>query len=278
MVNGARFLAVALLVLPGASVEAQKPAKALAGNQGRWFLYWGYNRSWYTKSDIHFEGDDHDFTLRNVTAHDRATNFDAGVYFSPSTIWVPQYNYRLGWFWRERWSFSLGMDHMKYVVDHDQTVHSDGYARLTGTGETSGLNGSQEVRLTEDVLRYEHTDGLNLISFDADHYDLLWKSVNGRHHVQAFGGLHAGAVVLRSDVRLFGEGQNNRFNLGGWGAGAQAGVHATFFDHVFLRSTVRGGYIDLLDVLTTGDEDDRASQHFWFAQWSVVLGAQFRLK
>ncbi len=133
------------------------------------------------------------------------------------------------------------------------------------------------MTITPDFLQYEHTDGLNLISFDADHYDRLWHSSNERCAIDAFMGAHAGMVVPRTDVRLYGKGMNNRFHVAGWGAGAQAGLHFTLFKALFLRTTLRGGYIDLLDVLTTGDDADRASQHFWYTQWNVALGAQFRL-
>lgn len=267
-----------VLGLTPSVLQAQEGAiQKSTGAKGQWFLYWGYNRAWYTESDIRFQGDDHEFTLRNVRAHDRPEDFDAKTYLGPSSIWIPQYNVRAGYFLRDRWSLSLGMDHMKYVVDHDQSVRMDGYARPTGTGENGGYHGTQEVTLTDDFLRYEHTDGLNLISADMDHYDRLWRSRNKRHALDAFLGAHAGAVVPRTDVRLFGEGINNRFHLAGWGAGAQGGLHITLFKTIFIRSTVRGGYIDLLDVLTTGDPDDRASQHFWYAEWSTAVGAQFRL-
>ncbi|MFZ1689139.1 MAG: hypothetical protein WAU70_17080 [Flavobacteriales bacterium] len=267
-----------LLLLLSSRIHAQDEAiHKSTSAKGQWFLYWGYNRAWYTPSDIRFEGDDHEFSLREVRAHDRPVNFDAKTYLAPSSIWIPQYNYRVGYFLRDHWSLSLGMDHMKYVVDQNQKVLMDGYARPTGTGETGGYHGTQEVTLTDDFLRYEHTDGLNLIAVDMDHYDRLWQSRNKRHAVDAFLGAHAGAVVPRSDVRLFGEGLNNRFHLAGWGAGAQGGLHITVFKTIFLRSMVRGGYIDLLDVLTTGDDADRASQHFWYVQWCTALGAQFRL-
>ncbi|MEO8069316.1 MAG: hypothetical protein ABI599_16580 [Flavobacteriales bacterium] len=276
MVN-IRCVLIALVLLP-CSVPAQDtPKRTGPSAKGQWFLYWGYNRAWYTTSDIRFTGDDHEFTLRDVRAHDRPVDFDAKTYFSPSTLSIPQYNFRIGYRFREHWSLSVGMDHMKYVADQNQKVRMDGYARPTGTGETGGYYGTQEVTLTDDFLRYEHTDGLNLISVDADHYDRLWHHRNERHALDVFLGAHAGMVVPRSDVRLFGEGLNNNFHVAGWGAGAQGGLHITIFKTMFLRSAVRGGYIDLLDVLTTGDDADRASQHFWYVEWCTVLGAQFRL-
>lgn len=243
--------------------------------KGRFFASWGYNRAWFTGSDIRFTGDDYSFTLRDVRAVDRPEAFSVAGYLDPSTIWIPQYNYRVGWFLNDHWSFSLGLDHMKYVVSQYQHVRMDGYARPTGTGETDPTASSQLVEITPDFLRYEHTDGLNLLSIDADRYASLWKSHDATRSLLAFAGGFVGPVIPRTDVRLEGVGINNRFHLAGWGSGAQLGLHFTFWRSCYLRTLVKGGYIDLPDVLTTGNDPDRASQHFWFVQWNAVLGASF---
>jgi len=248
-----------------------------SGDRGSFFAYWGYNRSWYSWSDIHFDGPDYDFTLRHVIAHDRPEQFSASLYLNPATMWIPQYNYRAGWFFADRWSVSLGLDHMKYVVDQDQGVRMDGYVEGTRSVNYTTEEGSREVTLSKDFLQYEHTDGLNLLSVDVEHYDPLWSSTDGRFRLRAFEGLHAGPVIPRSDVRLFGEGLNNRWNIAGVGVGAQIGLHFTFLRHFFVRNTLKAGWIDMSHVLTTGEDEDHASQHFWFVQNAIVVGGQFRL-
>lgn len=253
------------------------PRPALAQDRGAFFAYWGYNRAWYSWSDIHLRGDDYDFTLRHVQADDRPSPFSLKGYFTPARIWIPQYNYRLGYFFREHWSLSLGMDHMKYVVRGGQTVRMDGYVDGTRSLQYTTNEGSRDIRITEDFLKFEHTDGLNLLSIDADHWDLLWSSPSGRWRLRAYEGLHAGPVIPRSDVRLFGEGLNNRFNLAGYGMGAQLGLHLNFLRHFFIRNTLRAGLIDLPKVLTTGNDSDHASHRFWFVQHNVVVGGHFRL-
>ncbi len=269
------FLAVIVLL---ASDEAQAQIPSAPAPKGSVFLDWGYNRSGFSWSDIHFDGPGYDFTLRHVVAKDKPRNFSVDNYFAPEEMWVPQYNYRIGWFLAERWSLSLGLDHMKYVMVQDQTVRMDGWVDPTcSTVYTAAEGDSKDVTLTPQFLTYEHTDGLNLLSADLEHYDGLWASTNGRQRLHAFEGLHAGPVIPRSDVRLFGEGKNNAFHVAGVGVGAQAGLHFTFLEHLFVRGTAKGSWIDLPSVLTTGTADDRASQHFWAYQGSVVFGGQFRL-
>lgn len=246
-------------------------------DKGAWFVYWGYNRSMYSTSDIHFSGPGYDFTLRQVKATDRPSDLSLDTYLNPRYIWLPQYNYRVGYFHRERWSLSLGLDHLKYVVQQGQQVRMDGWVSPSRSEVFAMSEGSREVTLDEDFLTYEHTDGLNLLSFDLDHYNALWSSRDQRQRLHLFEGLHLGMLIPRSDVQLFGEGVNNVFHIAGVGAGAQLGLHFTFLQHLFLRTTGRITWVDLPSVLTTGTAEDRADQIFWAYQWNVALGGQFHL-
>lgn len=261
-----------LLITIAATVTVAASAQTAPHLSHRVFAYWGYNRAQFTTSDIHFTGTDYDFILHGVAAKDKPEEFTLNNYFNPKNIWIPQYNYRVGWFFNDHWSFSLGLDHMKYVVVQGQQVALNGSIApsRSATYATSGETG--EVRITPDFLTYEHTDGLNLLGLDADHYSLLTHSGNGKRAFYLTQGVFAGPVIPRTDVRLFGEGINNNFHLAGYGAGLQLGVFALVADRIFLRANVRGGYIELPSVLTTGKSEDRASQHFWFVQENVVLG------
>lgn len=141
--------------------------------------YWGHNRAWYSWSDLHLYGQDNDFTLRHIQADDRPHSFSIQGYFEPKWMWVPQYSYRLGWFVRDRWSISVGLDHMKYVMRAGQTVRMDGYVRGTRSLEYTTDEGSRDIAVTPDFLRFEHTDGLNLLCVDLDHYSPVWNSPAG---------------------------------------------------------------------------------------------------
>ena len=54
------------LSLPTASLAQSKET----GPKGKpkWSVSWGWNWEGYSKSDIHFTGSDHNFTLKNVSA------------------------------------------------------------------------------------------------------------------------------------------------------------------------------------------------------------------
>ena len=48
--------------------------------KGQFFFYWGYNRGFYSRSDINFKGADYNFTLYDVTAKDRQSKLGADPY------------------------------------------------------------------------------------------------------------------------------------------------------------------------------------------------------
>ncbi len=242
--------------------------------KGTWFVHWGYNRAWYGASDIHFDGPGYAFTLAQVQARDRPVPFSSKAYLTPRNIWIPQYNYRVGRYLNEHWSLSLGLDHMKYVVSQGQRVGFNGELSMDASAVPDA---EQRIVITPDLLQYEHTDGLNLLSVDLDRHHRLWQGMQDRSGLHVFGGVHAGPVIPRTDVRLFGEGLNNRFNVAGFGLGAQAGLQFNFLRHFYVRNTLRTGWIDLPNVLTTGSRQAHASQHFTYVQHAVMVGGQFRI-
>lgn len=241
--------------------------------KGRWFVYWGYNRAQYTLSNIHFTGPGYDFILHDVAAYDKPEGLTLKNYLKPKNIWIPQYNYRVGYFLSDKWSLSVGLDHMKYVVAQYQDVELTGTISAERSAAYAGTE-AHTVRITPDFLQYEHTDGLNLLSVDGDHYDLIWHSADARQALYLTQGAFVGPVIPRSDVRLFGVGLNNKFHLAGYGAGAQVGATFVGLGRLFLRAQVRAGYIELPSVLTTGTDVDRARQRFWFVEEGVMLGVQ----
>jgi hypothetical protein len=91
------------------------PTKYTAHNKGKMYIFWGGNRESYSSSDIHFKGDDYDFTLYDVQAHDKAKGWHLD-YVNPARMTIPQTNLRIGYFINDHYNISIGFDHMKYVM------------------------------------------------------------------------------------------------------------------------------------------------------------------
>ena len=138
-------------------------------NRGRIYMYWGWNRSWYTDSDIHFTGDNYDFKLSDVKAKDRQTPFNVDPYFNIGRITIPQTNLRLGYFITDKIDISLGYDHMKYVMVNFQEAKINGNINTGNKYDGTYLN--DDIILDYDFLMFEHTDGLNYIDAEITRND-----------------------------------------------------------------------------------------------------------
>jgi hypothetical protein len=271
------------------SAQGPKIGKSIFGNEvkrnfsrkGDFFAMWGYNFSWYAKSDINFKGPGYDFTLRNVVAHDRQTKL-SWAYLDPKRITIPQFNFHFGYFIKDNYSISLGWDHMKYVMDIPQTVEIDGHIDPTisnpgiPTGGYAGVYNGETLEVAADMLKFEHTDGLNYASVELERYDDIWVPRSQRTSLTMETGIGAGLVVPRTDVRLFGLGENNYWNIAGYGVSAKLGFKLYMTKGLYLQNSTKVGYIDLNKIHTTGRNDvDGASQKIKYIQNYTVLGFQF---
>ncbi|MFD2556194.1 hypothetical protein [Sphingobacterium tabacisoli] len=250
-------------------------------NKGKFFAHWGYNFSSYAKSDIRFQGPGYDFTLKGVKASDRPTKL-GWTYVNPARITVPQFNLHFGYFIKDNYSISLGWDHMKYVVDMPQTVQFVGHADkiVSEPGVPSGIFGDAKdgdyLALDEGDLHFEHTDGYNFATVGIERYDDIWVSQSRKQSVNSEFGLEGGLLIPRSDVRLFGLGENHYWNIAGYGFAAKAGVQYHFLKWMYLQGSFKTGFTDLNKIRTTGRNNlDKASQTIWFFENYWVLGFRF---
>ena len=247
-------------------------------NKGKFFFYWGWNRANYSDSDIHFTGENYDFTLRNVKAEDRQTPFSFNDYFNPVNITIPQNNYRIGYFLKENYTISIGVDHMKYVMVADQTVKIDGEIN-SGTPFDGVYNNDDQI-LSEDFLQLEHTDGLNYVNVEFRRFDEIGHLIglnNKNFQINLTEGFGAGILYPRTDVTLFDQERHDEFHLAGWGASAVVGLDLTFFKYFYIQSDLKFGYINMPDVKTTINPNDGASQSFTFFQRNILIGGRFNL-
>lgn len=270
-----------LLLAISANIYAQEtvnPEKYTSHNKGKFYFFWGGNRESFSKSDIHFTGDNYDFTLYDVTAHDKSKGWHID-YFNPTRITIPQTNLRIGYFINDHYNISVGVDHMKYVMYQDRAVDYSGYYPNEGTYGEVLPNG--QILLTEDFLTYEHTDGLNYINTEFCRVDDISKWFNlpntDKFQINLTEGLGAGFLYPKTNAKLLGNERHDDFHISGYGVSAKAGLNFTFFKHFFLQAEIKGGYIDMNDIRTTKNNSDKASQHFLFLQRIIAFGGIFKI-
>lgn len=270
------YLALTLFLYCAASGFTQEGNKITPIDRtGHLFFYWGWNWDAYSKSNITFEGNSYQFTLDHVAALDKPKAFSLSNYFNPTVATIPQYNFRIGYFFSPHYAITLGTDHMKYVMTREQIVNISGYISDSGT-DYDGTYMNDEIIVAGDFLKFEHTDGLNYINTDLRRFDQLFdrQSVN----INLVTGVGAGILVPRTNTTLLSMDRYDEFHLSGFGISGMAGINVTFFKHFFLQSEFKTGYINMPDIRTTASESDKASQDFIFYQLNFVFGATLYLK
>jgi hypothetical protein len=270
------FLSISSLV---AQQKEMLPAKNKITNKGKFFAYWGWNWASYSNSDIQFKGANYDFTLSNVSSQDRQTAFSVNKYFNPSNITIPQTNYRIGYFFKENYTISIGVDHMKYVMIADQNVKINGEINI-GNSKYDGVYVNQDITLAEDFLKFEHTDGLNYVNVELYRFDNIdhWFGLNLKNlQINLTEGFGVGILYPRTDTSLLGKERHDNFHLSGWGISAGAGLNITFLKHFYIQTEYKIGYINMPDIKTSLSTADSASQSFCFFQNNILIGGKFRL-
>ena len=237
--------------------------------KGSFYIYWGWNRSLYTNSDISFKGPNYDFTLEKVAAADRPSPLSTEVYLNPGNFTIPQYNFRVGYFLNESYSISLGADHMKYVMKDYQQIKINGTISNSGT-IYDGNYSNTDLNLTPQFLKFEHTDGLNYFNVELRRHHQLFQ--RNKIAINLSEGAGGGIIVPRTNTTLLGNPRYDQFHLAGYGLAAVAAVNVTY-KRFFLQTEIKGGFIDLPSIRTTMFTEDNAKQNFWFFQSNIVLGA-----
>lgn len=260
---------ILLFILQGFSQD--EPCNCPGGSKktnGVLYASWGYNRNWFSKSDLHFKdqgSDNYDFTLYDVEATDRP---DFNKILRTIELSVPQYVYRIGYYFssKQDMGVEINFDHSKYVMINDQVVHVK--------GQIHGIELDQDTLLHGNFLKFEHTNGANFLMANFIKRKDFLHSSNNKHWLSAVLKAGAGIVIPKTDVSLFGNRLDNRFHIAGWIAGIETGFRYDF-SHFFAEATAKGAFANYSNVLVIGT--GKASHRFWCTQAILTAGFQFGL-
>ena len=274
------FLIMVISISFSANAQEDIPTKENKSNKGKLYAFWGWNRGWYSDSDIRFTGENYDFTLFNVSATDRQSKVRYETYFKPTRITIPQTNFRIGYFISDKYDISLAVDHMKYVMNSIQDVKINGYIHDGGAYDQNYTN--DDFHIEKKFLRFEHTDGLNYLNMEItrndDLMDLLkWQLNPNKIQINTLLGFGGGVLMPKSNVTLWNTTRYDEFHFAGYGFAGKIGLNFTFYKYFFLRAEYKGGFIDMPDIRTSSDSKDRASQHFFFTELVTAFGFVFPL-
>lgn len=197
--------------------------------KSEWYLSWGYNTEWYTRSNVHISqpGLGNDYTFNRIKGHDKK-GWDHGLL--RKAISIPQYNYRLGYFFNPQkgWGVEINFDHTKFIFEDGQDA--------SVTGKRNGKAIDTTVRFSkEDGFYYYLNNGANFLLFNLVKRCELISTKNGKLKLDFLGKAGIGPVIPHVENSFFGDANKPHFQLGGWNAGLEATVKATFFTYAFIE-------------------------------------------
>ncbi len=215
--------------------EGHKPKKKRTGSI---YFSWGYNQEWYTNSTIEVQQNaiGNYYKLTKVEGHDhKGWDEDGGIFHKALTI--PQYNYRLGYYFNERQDIGIeiNFDHTKYIVTDGQTVHLKGtyHGRPTDTNMVfSEATGSY----------YYLNNGANFLLINLVKRRGLYQSHSNNLRVDFNGKIGIGPVIPHVENSFFGLANEPHFQIGGWNAGVETALRATFMKYAFLEFSQKFDY------------------------------------
>ncbi len=274
----ARILSVLLfsIILP-LGLQAQLSRKQrVSYAKGNFFGYWGYNRSFYTKSDIQFVGSGYDFNLAGSAAKDNPSN-QFKQYINPVTLTVPQFNARFGYYFKDHYAISLGYDHMKYIFKDQNNVLLSGTIDPGVDNVTfgAGTYDNKPVVTDRNTFHYENSNGLNYIRAELTRTDLLFK-VGKSFAITSNASFGTGVLLSYNDFTFAGQKDMVTISLSGFALSGHAALKFEFWNLLFLRTGFSGGYMNQLNVKTRPDDASAYARHqYGYLQFDTSLGFQF---
>jgi hypothetical protein len=252
-----------------------KKKKKVSYAQGTLFGYWGYNRSGYTKSNLTFTGPGYDFTLAGAVAHDNPEKF-SGVYFNPSKITIPQFNARIGYYFRDHWAISFGYDHMKYIFADNNNVLLSGTIEpgVDNTTNWSGIYTSEEITTDRNTFHYENSDGLNYLRLELTRTDQLFTVGQRNWFAMSTNlGVATGGILSFNDFTFAGQKDVRTISMSGYGLSAHLGLRFEFFRHFFIQPNLGAGLHHQVKVKTRpSDPSSFAKQAYGYFEVDTVIG------
>ncbi|MCO5260877.1 MAG: hypothetical protein M9916_12090 [Crocinitomicaceae bacterium] len=269
---------IALFSLPAIAQKRKYDKPKDADKKGTLFFYWGYNRSFYSKSNLRFVGSGYDFTMGDAKAHDNPSKL-GWHYFDPKRITVPQFNVRIGYYFKDNWAISFGYDHLKYIFADQNHVKLSGHID-PGVDNTTMLSGDyKDYDYTTDrnTFHYENSNGLNYLRFEITRSN-QWYRTKGKGWF-AFTtniGASIGGLLSYNDFTFAGKKDMVTISMSGYGISGHLGLRFEFFRHVFLQANYGGGFMHQVKVRTRPDDKSAfARQVYGYMQMEAVIGALF---
>ena len=261
--NRKLMVLVGVLVMVLNQVSAQTPKKKKE-RKGEFYFSWGYNKEWYTQSDLFVDQPalGNNYVMKGIRANDHP-GWDEGIF--DRAISIPQYNYRIGYFFNKKkgLAWEINFDHTKYIMA-DQEVH---------------VVGTYQHRSVDTFMAFNHpgsyyylNNGANFLLFNIVKRWNLFESKSQNLKVDFLGKAGIGPVIPHVENSLFGLANDPHFQLGGWNVGVEGAIRTTFYKYVYLE------YCQKMDYARySGLSMNNGTAHQAFGTYEMILNLGFTI-
>jgi len=168
---------------------------------------------------------------------------------------------------------------MKYQTTDGAEVTISGTIESSASYTYAGTYDNEPITMNHDnLVRMEHSDGLNLLQFNLERHDLLWANKKEKIAFESILGAGINFPMPRTNAKIFGTPNDDRPHFTGTGFSVFAGLKFFFFKHFFLQGQGQTGFLTLPGiVITPKGGSERASQKIFYGQVLIVAGYCFRL-
>lgn len=262
---------MSFLGLNGLSV-AQDSNEQKPGKKGEFYFQWGYNRDWYSKSDIHIYRQDpdpsksYDFMLYDAKAQDKP---DMWRWWQVDRLTIPQYDVNFGYLFNDNRDLGIevGWNHLKYVVTPYQNIH------VQGTIHGNPIDQFQP--LYDSMVHIQHTNGNNYLLFSLVKRQKL---LDGKYiHLSAIAKAGVGPMISYTIDKIFGDYDPGYFHYHGMIYATSLGIRATLKKHFFVQTDMQFGFANYTNTRLGHEHLGISTQHFFSYQWTYELGYSFQI-
>jgi len=277
------FIIIFLVGISSSALASTNDANIIANTQNNdeksFYVSWGYNKDYWTNSDIHISQPalNNNFVVNDVHAGDYP-GWNTGIF--NKDLMSPQYNIRFGYFFNpaRTWGIELSFDHTKYNTNLNQV------ARISGM--INGQTVIQNSVLTSNYFYYALHNGANNLMLNLVRRKTMVTMPTAKLQLVGIGKAGMGVMLPHPENTIFEQtvnvgpkAWNNYFGwnhgwwqMGGWTAGFELGMQLVFRKRVYLEFTDKEAYVNLSDIQVY---QGQASQTMWLNEMIGSFGVMF---
>ena len=253
----------------------------VSNEKGTFFASWGYHRAVYSESDLYLSGYHYDFDLANSKAHDQQSKLNSGDY-SIKSISVPQYNFKVGYYFKQKWNITLALDHMKYIFSDFNRVALTGFVTVP-VGEVSlgddrifsnSYHHSQTITTNKNQFHYENAKGLNYVHAQLGYTERLYVAGKKNNFTLAYNaGIGTGIIISTASLFFNNIQEPPVQSLSGYGVSRFAGLRGEIYKHFYIYSNLSVGFLHKVNERTSPSFSySYARQMFGYSQIEIGVG------